>query len=113
MAVLLAANPELPARPIWLTPLLQHNLLVETGMNWRGPSLWIASRADRTFNLEAFERVRQVPEAQVLLLEDGDHRLEINGSLEGSLLVLNQVLGQIRRFVLSVSRANLDNLKDS
>jgi hypothetical protein len=99
MAFLLSAFPDLPHKPIWLTPLLRQPLLVEAALNWKGPAFWIASREDHTFDPAAWTRVEGTLHQQHLLLDRGNHRLEVPGDIETTLANLKSVLLTIRKFI--------------
>lgn len=99
MAFLLSLHPDLPFRPIWLTPLLRQPLLLEAALSWKGKGLWIASKEDHTYEAAAWERAAQTPGQQLLLLDRGNHRLEVAGNLEASLANLGRVQGAIRQFL--------------
>ena len=98
MAFLLTAQPDLPIYPIWLTPLLQQSFLVDTAEQWNGPSLWIASSADRTYQADSMQRIQQIKDTQIQLFADADHRLEVAGNLARTLQILGQVCAAITEF---------------
>jgi len=99
LAFLLSAFPDLPFKPIWLTPLLRQPLLVEAALSWKGPALWIASVEDQTYAAAGWIKIIQKPDQQLLLLDRGNHRLEIPDEIETTLANLKSVLLAIQNFI--------------
>jgi hypothetical protein len=100
-ALLLAGFSNLPFKPIWLTPLLRQPLLMEAALDWKSPALWIASQEDHTFDESSWTRLAKISEHQCLLLEHGNHRLEVPGNLELTLSNLQATLQAIELFLKS------------
>ncbi len=99
MAFLLSGFADLPFRPIWLTPLLRQPLLLDTALSWKGSGLWIASVEDPTYASAGWIRLITTPGQQLLLLDRGNHRLEVPGEIETTLANLKSVLLEIEKFI--------------
>jgi len=87
-----AAERGIPS--VWLTPLLDEDVVVEGLGRATAPSLLIGGTADPHWN-----RAAAPSGADVLELEDADHSLEVPGNLDGSLFFLQNVTNRIDRFL--------------
>jgi len=87
---------------IWLTPLLRNPQLVAgcaAAEQNRGAALFIAGTADDLYDAAALDRIRAATQAEALLVEGGDHSLEIAGDFLASLRALEQVMQAIGGFL--------------
>ncbi len=98
LASLVTEEFGLPAVAIWLTPLLIQPRLVESAASSQLPGLFIASRADPTFDASALEHISRQAAAEVLLFENANHSLEIPGDVFRSLDILRQVNHGLQSF---------------
>jgi dienelactone hydrolase len=87
------------AGTIWLTPLLRQPQLVEAALRCKGPALFIAGTGDSTYDASALDRIREATGAEALLVESGDHSLEISGDPFQSLHALEEILRFIAGFL--------------
>jgi hypothetical protein len=99
LASLITAEKDLPAVVVWLTPLLSQPRLVESASSSPLPGLFVASRADPTFNASALEHIRRRASAESLLFEGANHSLEIPGDALQSLEILRQVMHGLQSFL--------------
>lgn len=83
------------ARPVaaslWLTPLLTFPVLVKALRHLEHPALVVASRQDPTFDAGAWAQVERAAQVRPLLLDQGNHSLEVPGDLEVGLNNLRRV----------------------
>jgi hypothetical protein len=87
-----AAQHRIPS--VWLTPLLDEEVVVEGLGRATASSLLIGGTADPHWN-----RAAAPSGVEVLELEDADHSLELPGNLDGSLFYLQNVTNRIDRFL--------------
>lgn len=73
-------------------------MIAAAGQN-RGAALFIAGTADDLYHAPALEQIRTAARAEVELIEDGDHSLEIEGNFFASLRALEQVMRVIAGFL--------------
>jgi hypothetical protein len=99
LASLVTAEMNLPGVAVWLTPLLIQPRLVESAASSRLPGLFVASRADPTFDASALEHIRRQASAETLLFEGANHSLEIPGNALQSLEILRQVIHGLQSFL--------------
>jgi hypothetical protein len=97
MGFLLAGGAALQAATIWLTPLLHQPLLVQAACLCSGPALFAVGEADGTYDANAIRQIQQATRAQVVVLADANHSLEVPGDLERSIQHLATVMGAITR----------------
>jgi len=102
MAYLLAKGREDQAAAIWLTPLLHQPDLVETARKHPGPSLFLASTSDQTYDPLAMRSIQEAGIAKALILEGANHSLEIPGDALHSSELLKQVTQAIDQFLASL-----------
>ena len=99
MAHLLSTESNLSAaRAVWLTPLLRNENLRRQINNWRGKSLFVIGTSDPEYDEALLAEVEAATRGKSLVIEGGDHSLEIDGDFFGSLQALEKVLRAIRRF---------------
>ncbi len=103
LAALLQAGEAQGALVIWLTPLLHQPIVVNAALAAQTPSLFIVGNADHTYDASAMERIRQATGAEVVLIEGGDHRLEVEGDIYRSLRAMEEILHGIEKFVARYS----------
>jgi predicted alpha/beta-hydrolase family hydrolase len=84
---------------IWLTPLLRNPQVVTAAEQNPGPALFVSGTADDLYHGEALERIRAATQAEMALIEGGDHSLEIAGDFFGSLCALEQVMRAVAGFL--------------
>ena len=99
MAHLLSTEPRLnTARAVWLTPLLRNDNLRAQIKSWRGKSLFVIGTADHDYDEKLLGEVEAATRGNSLVIEGGNHSLEIEGDLFASLQALEKVMRAIRRF---------------
>jgi hypothetical protein len=84
---------------IWLTPLLRNPLLVTAAEQNPGAALFIAGTADDLYYAPALVQIRAATRAEALLIQGGDHSLEIAGDFTASMRALEQVMQAIGGFL--------------
>jgi dienelactone hydrolase len=97
LASLVPHEPE--AITIWLTPLLRNPKVVAAAERNPGAALFVAGTADDLYNAATLDRIRAATQAEALLVEGGDHSLEIEGDFFASLRALEQVMQAITKFL--------------
>jgi hypothetical protein len=99
LAMLLSSAVPADLACIWLTPLLHYPTVVDAALQHAGAALFIASRADETFEPESMEQIQSQPNNQTLLIEEADHSLLIPGNTLRSVEILGQVVQSYFSFV--------------
>ena len=100
MGLLLASEPAFTqAAAIWLTPLLAQRALREQIRQHRGRSLIIIGTADRYYNPDHLAEVQSATGGAAVVVDGGDHSLNIKGDVLHSLQALEQVMQAIRSFL--------------
>lgn len=97
LASLVPHEPDAVA--IWLTPLLGNPQVVAAAEGSRGAALFVAGTSDDLYHAPALEKIRLATQAETLLIEGGDHSLEIAGDFNASLNALVKVMGAIDGFL--------------
>jgi hypothetical protein len=92
-AAALAADRDLPA--VWITPLLQHEWVIDGMRAATQPCLLIGGTADRTW----FGDVARSLSPYVLEIEGGNHGLFVPGRLADSAAVLGRVATAVEDFL--------------
>lgn len=97
----LLTNEPLPANvnAIWLTPLLKDVRLREQMKQFRGRSLFISGTADPHYDAEHMKEVQEATKGQVVLVDEGDHSLNIKDDIIGSIQELEKVINSIKAFI--------------
>lgn len=90
---------EREAITIWLTPLLRNLQVVTAAEQNPGAALFVAGTADDLYHAAALERIQAAVQAEVELIEGGDHSLEITGNFLASLRAMEQVMRAIAGFL--------------
>jgi len=100
MAHLLTADP-LPAHidAVWLTPLLKDARLIEQMKQFKGRSLFISGTADLHYDANAMKEVQEAARGRIFLVDEGDHGLNIENDLIGSIKELVKIIACIKAFV--------------
>jgi predicted alpha/beta-hydrolase family hydrolase len=97
---LASLTPHQPqAISIWLTPLLHHPQVIEAAEHNRGAALFVAGTADDLFDAAELKRIQAATQAEALLIEGGDHSLEIKADFFASLQALEQTLRAMAGFL--------------
>jgi len=100
LAALFDQARELSATPaIWLTPLFHQPAVLKSALHTRGRALFIDGSADPSYDAEAMQQVELLDTAQVVLIQEADHSLEIAGDLLRSLKVLRGIVETAASFL--------------
>jgi hypothetical protein len=102
LAMLLASGAAAQAACIWLTPLLHYPFVVDSALQHSGPSLFVASRADETFEAESMALLKKQKNIKAILFDEADHSLLIPGDIVKSLVIMEQVVHAYSDFVGSL-----------
>jgi hypothetical protein len=97
----LLTNEPLPAtiKAMWLTPLLKDARLREQMKQSRGRSLFISGTADPHYDAEYMKEVQEATKGHVVLVEEGDHSLNIKDNVTKSIQELAKVIDSIKTFI--------------
>ena len=99
MAHLLSTEAKLStARAVWLTPLLRNDNLRAQIKTWGGKSLFVIGTADHDYDEALLKEVEAATRGKALVIEGGDHLLEVKGDFFASLQALEKILRAVRRF---------------
>lgn len=89
----LAAERQLPA--VWLTPILNHQRIVDAISNATAPTLLVGGTGDRLWDSEVAEGSGH----EMLEVSDADHGMELANDPVASVDVLRQVTAEVDQFV--------------
>ena len=92
------------AASVWFTPLLAFPAVVKTLAHVDTPALAVASREDPTFDPRGWQVATTNTQVETLLLERGDHSLEVPADSQST----QANLGQVSRRLESFLDAHLD-----
>lgn len=92
LAMLISSGAVPDADCIWLTPLLHYPFVVDAALQHMGHALFIASRADETFEPDSMEQIKHQSGANVLVFEEVDHSLLSQGNTLTSIEIIGQVV---------------------
>jgi hypothetical protein len=100
MGHLLTSGP-LPAtiNAVWLTPLLKDARLRDQMKQFRGRSLFISGTSDPHYDAEYMKEVQEATKGGVVLVDEGDHSLNIKENIKRSIQELEKVIDNIRVFI--------------
>lgn len=87
------------ADAIWLTPLFHNEKLVKEILECPQRSLFITGSADSCYVEENATRILQETESELLLIENGNHSLEIKDNIFSSIEAMSKVLTGIKQFL--------------
>lgn len=89
----------LSATTLWLTPLLYMPPLVQVIKELQGPAFIAGSDADPTFDMEVASEITETPNISTLVVNGGDHSLEIAGDVHRSLQELSRITNSFSSFL--------------
>ena len=92
LAMLLSSAVPADLACVWITPLLHYPIVVDAALQHAGSALFVASRADETFESESMAQIQSQPNNQSLLIEEADHSLLIPGNTHRSVEILEQIV---------------------
>jgi hypothetical protein len=84
---------------VWLTPLLKDSRLVDQMKRFSGRSLFISGTADPHYDAAHMREVQEATKGRVLLVEEGDHSLNIKDDIIRSVKELEKVIDSIKMFL--------------
>jgi len=87
------------AASVWLTPLLAFPAVVKVLANLDSPALMVGSREDPTFNREGWQQANANLRVVPLLLERGNHSLEVPGDPQATQANLERVRRSTEEFL--------------
>lgn len=100
MGYLVSTEPALrDAWGIWLTPLLRNDELREQIKGWGGMSLFVIGTRDPHYDRRLLDEVQSATGGDVLVVDGGDHILEVSGDVWKSLVALDRVIGAVEMLV--------------
>jgi pimeloyl-ACP methyl ester carboxylesterase len=100
MAHLLTAGPlSVHVDAVWLTPLLKDAGLIERMEQFKGRSLFISGTADPHYDPDSMKEVKEATRGHMLLVDEGDHGLNIEGDIIRSIKELEKVINCIKSFI--------------
>ena len=89
------------AKAIWLTPLLRNETLRAQIKQWGQRSLFVIGSADPHYDESLLADMQKATNGETLVIEGGDHSLEIGGDVLQSLQAMERVIRAIQSFVTS------------
>jgi hypothetical protein len=100
MGSLLTAELELPqTEAIWLTPLLWNNTLRSQVQQARPRSLFAVGTADTHYSASYLAELEQATGGTSVVVDGGNHSLEIDGNLTASLEALERLVQAVQSFL--------------
>lgn len=105
MGCLLATNPH-PAdvHAVWLTPLLRNDRLRAQIREHGSPSLFVIGTADPHYDASLLADVQEATGGDAIVVQGGDHSLEIAGNTPKSLDAIVQTIHALATFVANTAR---------
>jgi hypothetical protein len=91
-------RPSIPARAIWLTPLFFDEEVRAGAVATGWPALIVAGLADEAHDPEGHVRVVAALGASELLIDRGDHGLEVPGDVMATLRSMHDLVAAVRAF---------------
>jgi predicted alpha/beta-hydrolase family hydrolase len=100
MGHLLTTEPMVAhARAIWLTPLLRNDRLRAQIQRSGHRSLFVIGTADPHYHAAYLAEVQAATRGETVIIEGGDHSLEVGGDVFASLQAVEQVLRAMEAFL--------------
>jgi hypothetical protein len=97
----LAKMPGVDVRCLWLTPLLTDPNLSKVIRAFPRAGLFVTGTADRYYHAGTLEELCVATDGKAVVIEGADHSLHVDGSLEGTLKALTQVMAGVEEFLSS------------
>ncbi len=100
IAHLLREHSELEnAKIVWLTPLIKDQDLREQIASHKAGNLIAIGTADPHCDVDILSSLQDNPRISVVLIEDGDHGLQVQDDLNRSLEALSKVIASVNQFL--------------
>ncbi len=100
MGHLLSNHPQpAPMRAVWLTPMLQEDVLRDQMCRCGGPSLVAIGTADPHFDPMYLQEIRSRTQCQAVVVDDADHSLDIPGDVIASVRAVERVTREVGAFL--------------
>ncbi|MBO0790293.1 MAG: hypothetical protein J2P36_05015 [Ktedonobacteraceae bacterium] len=101
MGHLLTSGLPLPeqTRTIWLTPMLNRDLLRDQIARIQQHSLFVIGTSDPHYNPDVLHTIREHEHHKVITIEGANHGLEISGNVLQSIQIIERVIHAIQTFV--------------
>jgi predicted alpha/beta-hydrolase family hydrolase len=100
MGYLLTSEARLAhANAIWLTPLLWNDVLRSQIQQTSPNSLFVVGTADPHYNPALLSEVETATDGQSVVIEEGNHSLEIQGDVLGSIQAIDTVMRAVKAFL--------------
>jgi hypothetical protein len=100
MGHLLAAEERLPSlRCVWLTPILRNETLHAQITRRPHRALFVVGTADSHYDPAKLAEFRQATAGESLVIENGDHSLEVSGNIVQSIRLLEEIIVKIQAFL--------------
>jgi hypothetical protein len=87
------------AQAIWLTPLLWNEMLCSQVRQAKPRSLFVAGTADPHYNPSNLAKLQAATGGEQVLIEGGNHSLEIKGDVMASLRAIESVVRAVHAFL--------------
>ncbi|MDP9368769.1 MAG: hypothetical protein M3Q03_10925 [Chloroflexota bacterium] len=100
MGHLLSNHPQPgPMRAVWLTPMPREDVLRDQMRRCGGPSLVAIGTADPHFDPMYLQEIRSTTQCQAVVIDDGDHSLDIPGDVIASVRAVERVTREVGAFL--------------
>jgi len=99
MGHLLADRRFQQATCIWLTPILTVDWLRARIEQVRPRSLFVIGTADQFYQPDILKHLETVTSSRAVVINDANHALEIQGDIQQSIMVLNQMTQAVQEFL--------------
>ncbi len=87
------------SKTCWLTPLLNHDWLLEQMLSQEGHSLIVIGTADPFYDNNAIRRLEGLDKCDVLIVTDADHSMNVPDGTVESIEHLKAIISRIRGLV--------------
>ena len=95
----LSADFDIDVATVWITPLLYQPPVVDAARSFDGPALFLVGTGDPTYIPDVLQQIQESTGAEVLVVKDANHSLEIPGDTFRSLAIIEDILLVISRFL--------------
>jgi hypothetical protein len=84
---------------IWFTPLFGFQFVLDGALRLQKPGLFFGGTADRTYNANAFERIRTHTGFETLILDGVNHSLEFDNDTLRSIGTMKDIMLVVKNFL--------------
>jgi len=87
------------AKTIWLTPLIKNPELMEQMLKYMKDAVMVVGTKDPNYDRDIVDRLNATTQLSGIIIDGGNHYLEIEGDITQSLQVLMQIVAILQQFL--------------